>query len=127
IKEWNDIDRKYYAFPSDDLETLDKSTSDSLTYFKEDIQKYFNNLKIVVNGRALYVNKDLNDMKIDIEAAGISPSESIALLQFIETQIHSRLLPEYVAITVRLMDQNKEKGIMIWDPSEKKVTTHIYK
>ncbi|MFE4316542.1 CamS family sex pheromone protein, partial [Bacillus subtilis] len=103
------------------------STSDSLTYFKEDIQKYFNNLKIVVNGRALYVNKDLNDMKIDIEAAGISPSESIALLQFIETQIHSRLLPEYVAITVRLMDQNKEKGIMIWDPSEKKVTTHIYK
>ncbi|MGY3312498.1 protein involved in sex pheromone biosynthesis [Peribacillus simplex] len=127
IKEWNDINRKYYAFPSDDLETLDKSTSDSLTYFKEDIQKYFNNLKIVINGKALYLNKDLNDVKIDIEAAGISPSESIALLQFTETQILSRLFLDHVAITVRLMDQNKEKGIMIWDPSDKKVTTHIYK
>ncbi|MGE7921428.1 CamS family sex pheromone protein [Viridibacillus sp. NPDC093762] len=123
ISKWTNIDKRYYAFPSNSLSELDRISSNNLTNFKEDIQKYFKNLNPKVFGRLLYKTDQLTNLKIDVSTPTITDVELIALLQFISTRINS-LSSDYTPITVSIIDEKQTVGIVTWDPTKKEIYTH---
>jgi len=127
IAKWNDINRKYIAFPSSTFESLDRSLSNVLSTLEEDIQTQFKSLNIIMTGKLLYEEDELSNITLDIEAPSITSSETTAMIEYVGGKIESQILPDYLPITVQLSGTNEEsKAIMIWDPSEKEIKTEIY-
>jgi len=120
IDKWIDIDKKDYTFPSDALYSLDQDTYGKLLTFKEDIQKNFNHLNPKMLGKLRYENGKLADIKIEVQAPLINETELIGLLQFIGTKLNA-ILFDYVPVTIRVIDQKQDVGIVLWDPKEKQI------
>ncbi|EON70876.1 CamS family sex pheromone protein [Lysinibacillus sphaericus] len=120
IDKWTDIDKKNYTFPSDALYSLDKDTYDKLLTFKEDIQKDFIHLNPKIIGELQYENGKLADIKINVNAPLIKDTELIGLLQLISTKL-SAVLFDYVPVTIRIINQKQDVGIVLWDPTEKQI------
>ncbi|MFE3576129.1 CamS family sex pheromone protein [Lysinibacillus sp. NPDC059133] len=120
IDKWNAIDIKTYTFPSDSLNSLDKDTYDKLLIFKEDIQEGFKHLNPKIIGNLRYENGNLIDLKIDVHAPLINDTELIGLLQLASTKLNT-ILFDYIPITIRIIDQNQDVGVVLWDPTEKQI------
>ncbi|MFJ7731470.1 CamS family sex pheromone protein [Lysinibacillus sp. NPDC097231] len=120
IDEWTDIDIKNYTFPSDSLYSLDKDTYDKLLNFKEDIQKGFKHLNPKIIGKLRYQNGKLIDLKIDVNVPLIKDTELIGLLQFTGDKLNT-ILFDYIPITIRIIDQKQDVGIILWDPIKKQL------
>lgn len=129
IDEWNNIDIKNYTFPSDSLYSLNKDTYDKLLIFKEDIQEGFKYLHPKIIGKLRYQNGKLIDLKIDVNVPLISEAALIGLLQFTSDKIDTILFNEKInpilfnniPITIRIIDQKQDVGIIIWDPINKQL------
>ncbi|MFJ7661346.1 CamS family sex pheromone protein [Lysinibacillus sp. NPDC097162] len=120
IDKWTDIDKKDYTFPSDALYSLDQDTYNKLLSFKEEIQKNFKHLNPKAFGKLRYEDGKLADIKIEVHAPLINDTELIGLLQFISTKLNS-ILFDYVPVTIRIIDQKQDVGIVLWDPEEKQI------
>lgn len=120
IDKWNAIDKKDYTFPSDALYSLDQDTYNQLLKFKEDIQQNFKHLNPKIIGKLRYENGKLADIKIEVHAPLINDTELIGLLQFIGTKLNT-ILFDYVPVSIRIIDQNQDIGIVLWDPKEKQI------
>ncbi len=131
IDKWIDIDRENYTFPSDSLYSLDKDTyNNKLLIFKEDIQESFKHLNLKIIGKLRYENGKLTDLKIDINVPLIKDTELIGLLQLTSTKLNTILLTstklntisfDYIPVTIRIIDQKQDVGIIIWDPTENQI------
>ncbi|WP_427109240.1 CamS family sex pheromone protein [Lysinibacillus xylanilyticus] len=120
IDKWAAIDIKNYTFPSDSLYSLDKDTSSKLLIFKEDIQEGFKHLNPKIVGKLRYENGKLTELKIDVNVPLINDTELIGLLQLTSTKLNT-ILFDYIPISIRIIDQNKDVGIVLWDPIEKQI------
>ncbi|TGN30379.1 CamS family sex pheromone protein [Lysinibacillus sp. S2017] len=120
IDEWTDIDIKNYTFPSNSLYSLNKDTYDKLLIFKEDIQEGFKHLHPKIIGKLRYQNGKLIDLKIDINVPLINETGLIGLLQFTGDKINT-ILFNNIPITIRIIDQKQDVGIIIWDPIKKQL------
>jgi protein involved in sex pheromone biosynthesis len=120
IDKWTDIDIKNYTFPSDSLYSFDKDTYEKLLIFKEDIQKSFKHLNPKILGQLRYEDGKLIDLKIDLNVPLINDTELIGLLQLASTRINT-ILFDYVPVTIRIIDQKQDVGIVIWDPIDKQI------
>lgn len=120
IDKWTEIDKKDYTFPSDALYSLDQDTYNKLLSFKEEIQKNFKHLNPKAFGKLRYEDGKLADIKIEVHAPLINDTELIALLQFISTKLNA-ILFDYVPVTIRIIDQKQDVGIILWDPAEKQI------
>ncbi|MGE7911981.1 CamS family sex pheromone protein [Lysinibacillus xylanilyticus] len=120
IDKWAAIDIKNYTFPSDSLYSLDKDTSSKLLIFKEDIQEGFKHLNPKIIGKLRYENGKLTELKIDVNVPLINDTELIGLLQLTSTKLNT-ILFDYIPISIRIIDQNQDVGIVLWDPTEKQI------
>ncbi len=120
IDKWTEIDKKDYTFPSDALYSLDQDTYNKLLSFKEEIQKNFKHLNPKAFGKLRYEEGKLADIKIEVHAPLINDTELIGLLQFISTKLNA-ILFDYVPVTIRIIDQKQDVGIILWDPAEKQI------
>ncbi|MFJ7406749.1 MULTISPECIES: CamS family sex pheromone protein [unclassified Lysinibacillus] len=120
IDKWTEIDKRDYTFPSDALYSLDQDTYNKLLSFKEEIQKNFKHLNPKAFGKLRYEDGKLADIKIEVHAPLINDTELIGLLQFISTKLNS-ILFDYVPVTIRIIDQKQDVGIVLWDPEEKQI------
>jgi protein involved in sex pheromone biosynthesis len=120
IDKWTEIDKKDYTFPSDALYSLDQDTYNKLLSFKEEIQKNFKHLNPKAFGKLRYEDGKLADIKIEVHTPLINDTELIGLLQFISTKLNS-ILFDYVPVTIRIIDQKQDVGIVLWDPEEKQI------
>ncbi len=120
ISKWSEIDKKHYTFPSDALFSLDQNVYNKLLIFKEDIQEGFKQLNPKINGKLQYENGKLTDIKIEVNVPLINDTELVGLLQLISTKLNT-ILFDYIPITVRVIDQKQDVGIVLWDPAEKQI------
>lgn len=120
IDKWAGIDIKNYTFPSDSLYSLDKESYSKLLIFKEDIQEGFKHLNPKIVGKLRYENGNLTELRMDVNVPLINDTELIGLLQLTSTKLNTILL-DYIPISIRIIDQNQDVGIVLWDPTEKQI------
>lgn len=120
ITKWFDIDKKHYIFPSDALYSLDQNMYNKLLIFKEDIQGGFKHLNPKIMGKLRYEDGKLTDINLEIHVPLVNDIELIGLLQLTSTKINT-ILFDYIPITIRVIDQKKDVGIVLWDPTEKQI------
>lgn len=120
IDEWVNIDKKNYTFPSDLLYSIDKNTYDRMLIFKEDIQKNFVHLNPKIIGKLRYEKGNLKDLKIEVHVPLINNNELIGLLQLTGSKINT-ILFDHIPVTIRIIDQKQDVGIIIWDPIKKQL------
>jgi len=120
IAKWSQLDKKLYTFPSDALYSLDQNVYNKLLMFKEDIQAGFKHLNPKILGKLRYEDGKLTDIQIEVNAPLINDSELIGLLQLTSTKLNT-ILFDYIPITVRIIDQQQDVGIVLWDPTEKQI------
>ena len=88
--------------------------------FKEDIQEGFKHLNPKIIGKLRYENGKLTELKIDVNVPLINDTELIGLLQLASTKLNT-ILFDYIPISIRIIDQNQDVGIVLWDPIEKQI------
>ncbi|WP_082389378.1 CamS family sex pheromone protein [Lysinibacillus sp. ZYM-1] len=120
IAKWSQLDKKLYTFPSEALYSLDQNMYKKLLMFKEDIQAGFKHLNPKILGKLRYEDGKLTDIQIEVNAPLINDTELIGLLQLISTKLNT-ILFDYIPITVRIIDQQQDVGIVLWDPTEKQI------
>lgn len=120
IAKWSQLDKKLYTFPSDALYSLDQNMYNKLLMFKEDIQAGFKHLNPKILGKLRYEDGKLTDIQIEVNAPLINDSELIGLLQLTSSKLNT-ILFDYIPITVRIIDQQQDVGIVLWDPTEKQI------
>lgn len=126
INGWDNIDKKYMELPSSDAEEIDRYSSESFKNFKDDIEKNFPNLNIKVLGKGLYIDKTLSELSVDIETAGLSHPQLIALIQYVGAEIQSQVIPNTVPIKVNISSVTEAEAVLTWDPASQEIKTHIY-
>lgn len=120
ITKWAEIDKKFYIFPSEALYSLDQNMYTKLLLFKGDIQEGFKHLNLKIFGKLRYEEGKLTDIQIEVNAPLINEPELIGLLQLISTNLN-RIVIDYIPITIRIIDQQQDVGIVLWDPIEKQI------
>ncbi|MFE4525174.1 CamS family sex pheromone protein [Cytobacillus firmus] len=126
INDWDNIDKKYMELPSGDAEKIDRYSSESFKNFNVDIEKNFTNLNIKVLGKGLYIDKTLSELSVDIETAGLSHPQLIALIQYVGAEIQSQVIPNTVPIKVNISSVKEAEAVLTWDPASQEIKTHIY-
>ncbi|MEK3823013.1 CamS family sex pheromone protein [Cytobacillus sp. FSL W8-0315] len=126
INDWENIDKKYMELPSSDAEKIDRYSSESFKNFKDDVEKNFSNLNIKILGKGLYIDESLSELSIDIETAGLSHPQLIALIQYVGAEIQSQVIPNTVPIKVNISSIKEAEAVLTWDPVSQEIKTHIY-
>lgn len=117
ITKWSEVDKKYYLFPSEALYSLDQNMYSKLLNFKEEIQDGFKHLNPKIIGKLRYEDGQLTDIKIEVNVPLINDTELVGLLQLTSTKLNF----DYIPITVRIIYQGADVGIVLWDPIEKQI------
>ncbi|MED0962254.1 CamS family sex pheromone protein [Bacillus paramycoides] len=110
ISDWEDIDEKYFLFPSEDALTVHRDDSMMLSNFTEKIHTYFQK-DITVLGRGFYIDGALNDLKIDIITGLAGEAELIGFTQYISGIITDKF-PDYLPINVKIKASNQVKALI---------------
>ncbi|MED1204512.1 CamS family sex pheromone protein [Heyndrickxia acidicola] len=126
IDSWSGVDRKYYPFPDSSTSTLDKGTSDMFQNLKDDFGTNFPDANYTMVGEGLYVDKQLTNLEIDIKVPGADRPLVEAMTQYLASELQNKALPDYIPISIRLMDIDDEKALITWDPEKESIGTYIY-
>ena len=76
-------------------------------------------------GKLRYEDGKLTDINLEIHVPLVNDIELIGLLQLTSTKINT-ILFDYIPITIRVIDQKKDVGIVLWDPTEKQILHHLF-
>ncbi|HZG70932.1 MAG TPA: CamS family sex pheromone protein, partial [Chondromyces sp.] len=124
IGGWEQVNEKYYLFPSAEAE---KDHRDDTTYFlnfKQDVEKYFQNYNGVV-GKALYHGEELVNLKIEIPIQFYGKAEAIGFTQFVTGLIMDHF-PAYIPIEVNVTSVSGTEALIVKKANETEPYVHIY-
>lgn len=124
IGKWNDLNEKYYLFPSTAAEKKYRDDVNSFTNFKEDVEEYFPNFNGVI-GRAFYMDEQLQSLNIDIPIQFYGNSEAIGFTQYVAGLVMERF-PSYIAVQVSITSTNGAEALIVREANQDEPTVHIY-
>ncbi|MBA9028687.1 MULTISPECIES: CamS family sex pheromone protein [Bacillaceae] len=125
IGKWEKVDEEYYLFPSTAAEKAYRDDVRSFKNFKQDIENYFPNFNGVV-GRAFYVNKQLQELNIDIPIQFYGNTEAIGFTQYVTGLIMNHF-NEYISIQISITSVNGPEALITRKPGDSEPYVHIYK
>lgn len=117
IKNWENINRKKYAFPSEQLSSQDSFTYGILSDMKDDWQENFHNGNIKLTGNALYKENIVTTIDLKVESQ-MSTVENLSLATYIENYIKN-IQPNF-PINVAL----ENNIILMWNPQTKEIISN---
>lgn len=124
IGKWNDVDEKYYLFPSSSAEKKYRDDVNTFTNFKEDVEEYFPNFNGVI-GRAFYMDDQLQKLNIDIPIQFYGNSEAIGFTQYVAGLMMERF-PKYISVQVSITSVNGPEALIVREANQDEPTVHIY-
>ena len=105
IREWVDVNEKYYLLPSSEVQSFDYETSDQFRKFKELIGDYYPHYYGVI-GIAHAVDNQLVSLDITINIEFYSLSEKLSLHQLVSKLIQENFSDHYeINVTIRSSDE----------------------
>lgn len=125
IGKWESVDEEYYVFPSTTAEKAYRDDVRSFKNFKQDVENYFPNFNGVV-GRAFYVNKQLQELNIDIPIQFYGNTEAIGFTQYVTGLIMNHFT-EYISVQISITSVNGPEALITRKPGDSEPYVHIYK
>ncbi|MFC7372491.1 CamS family sex pheromone protein [Fictibacillus iocasae] len=125
INDWDQIDEKYYLFPSGAASKNKRNDFESFTNFKTEIQKYFPNY-IGVIGNGLYVDGELKRLTIQIPVQFRGKAEIISFTQFVTTRALEKLPDVPIEIYIQSAVEQPE-ALIVKNEGQEEPFVHIYR
>ncbi|WP_221568299.1 CamS family sex pheromone protein [Alkalihalobacillus sp. TS-13] len=121
---WENVNEKYYFFPSSDAEEDHREDYNTFIQFEEKIKEYFPNY-IGVVGKALYRNDRISKMTIEIPMQFNGKAEVISFTQYVNYLVKQYYPDEVVEVNIKSsLEQNE--SLIVSDPSNEDSVVHIY-
>ncbi|MFC0189972.1 CamS family sex pheromone protein [Fictibacillus aquaticus] len=125
ISDWDQIDEKYYLFPSGAASKNKRNDYESFSNFKTEIQQYFPNY-IGVIGNGLYVDGDLKRMTVEIPVQFRGKAEIISFTQFVTTRAMEKLPDVPIEIYIQSAVDQPE-ALIVKNEGQEEPFVHIYR
>jgi protein involved in sex pheromone biosynthesis len=124
IDKWEEVNEKYYLFPSSEAEKEKREDYTIFVNFKDDVEEYFPNYNGVV-GRGFYVNDQLQDLKIEIPIQFYGKGETIGFTQYVTGLVMDHF-PPYLNVEVNVTSVTGPEALIVRKPNENEPFVHIY-
>ena len=82
-------------------------------------------LKVLVIGRAFYMDDQLQSLNIDIPIQFYGNSEAIGFTQYVAGLVMERF-PKYIAVQVSITSVNGPEALIVREANQDEPTVHIY-
>lgn len=124
IENWENVDEKYFLFPSTEAKVAHRDDEMYFLNFKQDVEKYFPNFNGVI-GRAFYVGDQFHDLSIDLPIQFYGKSEAIGFTQYV-TGLVMEHFPEYISVSVNVTSVDGPEALIVRKANETEPFVHIY-
>ncbi len=124
ISSWQDINEKYYLFPSNDAEEDHRDDWQYFQNFKDDVEAYFPNFNGVI-GTGFYRGDQLSDLKIEIPIQFYGKAETIGFAQYLKGLIIDHF-PSYLSLQISVTSVDGPEILFVRDAGKEEPFVHIY-
>lgn len=124
LDKWENVNEKYYLFPSTSAE---KDHRDDYTFFqnfKQDVEQYFPNFNGVI-GKAFYVEDQLQQLSINIPIQFYGKAEGVGFAQYV-TGLVMEHFPSYISVEVAISSVNGPEALIVRNADQDEPFVHIY-
>lgn len=124
IDKWENVNEKYYLFPSTDATDDHRDDVTSFLNFKQDVEEYFPNFTGVI-GKAFYNGDQLEDLKISIPIQFYGKAEAIGFTQYV-TGLVMEHFPSYISVEVDITSVSGAEALIVRKADQDEPFVHIY-
>ncbi|AXI08203.1 hypothetical protein CUC15_04145 [Oceanobacillus zhaokaii] len=124
IGDWDNITEEYILFPSSEGEKKYIDDHEIVTSFGNEIAKFFPNYVGVI-GQGFYINKELQELSIEIPIEFYGESEVIGFTQYAYGLVQD-MFPNYYDIEINVTSINGNESLIYRDAGEDTPTVHIF-
>ncbi|AGK52111.1 CamS family sex pheromone protein [Bacillus sp. 1NLA3E] len=121
---WEDVNEKYYLFPSTQATSDHRDDITFFQNFKQDVESYFPNFNGVI-GKAFYVENQLQEISIDLPIQFYGKAEGIGFTQYV-TGLVMEHFPEYVTVEVNISSVNGPEALIVRKANQSEPFVHVY-
>ncbi len=124
LGSWNNINEKYFLFPSTDAQNAHRDDLTSFLNFKQDVEEYFPNFNGVI-GKAFYVDDQLQNLDITIPIQFYGKTEAVGFTQYV-TGLVIEHFPKYVSVSVNVKSVDGPEALIDRKANQDEPYVHIY-
>lgn len=124
LGDWENVDEKYYLFPSANAKTDHRDDMLNFENFKQDVETYFPNFNGVI-GKAFYVGNQFHQISIDIPIQFYGKAEGVGFTQYV-TGLVMKYFPDYVSVQVNISSVSGQEAVIIRNADQDEPVVHIY-
>ncbi|RDW20226.1 hypothetical protein CWR48_05860 [Oceanobacillus arenosus] len=124
IGKWEDITEEYVLFPSAEGQKNYIDDHEIVTSFGNEIAKFFPNYVGII-GEGFYVNKELQELTIEIPIEFYGESEIIGFTQYAYGLVQN-MFPNYYDIEVNVTSINGNESLIYREAGEDTPIVHIF-
>jgi protein involved in sex pheromone biosynthesis len=124
IDKWQDVEEKYYLFPSTKASDDHRDDVTSFLNFKQDVEEYFPNFTGVI-GKAFYNGDQLEDLNITIPIQFYGRAEAIGFTQYV-TGLVMEHFPNYISVQVEISSVSGAEALIVRKADQDEPFVHIY-
>ena len=123
LGKWENLNEEYILFPSDRAKKNNFEDYETVKTFGEDVSHYFPNYVGII-GEGFYINKELQQLKIEIPIEFYGKSEVVGFTQYAYGLIKDKF-PNHYDIEVQVTSNQKLESLITRKKGEKDPTVHI--
>ncbi|MEH7358946.1 CamS family sex pheromone protein [Priestia megaterium] len=124
VGSWDNLDEKYYLFPSSDATKDHRDDAMKFDEFKAQIEDYFPNFTSVV-GKGYYKDGQLQKMTIDIPVQFYGKGEIVGFTQYVAGLMLDHF-PSYMETSISINSVSGPEALIVRKADEDKPFVHIY-
>lgn len=124
LDNWQNINEKYYLFPSTDAQNDHRDDQTAFLNFKQDVESYFPNFNGVI-GKAFYSDDQLQHLDITIPIQFYGEMEAIGFTQYV-TGLVVEHFPKYIAVSVNVTSVDGPEALIDRKANQAEPYVHIY-